>query len=74
MNRKVTGIVGLILIAIGAVSLIWGGIEYTSREDVIELGDVEVEAETQERVPLPPVLGGIALLGGVVLVAVSRRP
>lgn len=74
MNRKVIGLLGILLIVVGVISLVWGGIQYTSEEQVIELGGVEVEAETEETVPLPPILGGVALVGGIVLVVISRKP
>jgi hypothetical protein len=67
--------VGTGLIVIGLVALIYQGITYTTREKVLEVGPVEVTAERRKTIPLPPVLGGLALAGGVVLVVVgSRRP
>jgi hypothetical protein len=67
--------VGMGLIVIGLVALIYQGITYTTREQVLEVGPVEVTAERRKTIPLPPVLGGLALAGGVVLVVVgTRRP
>jgi hypothetical protein len=67
--------VGTGLIVIGLVALIYQGITYTTREKVLEVGPVEVTAERRKTVPLPPVLGGLAVAGGVVLVVVgTRRP
>jgi hypothetical protein len=67
--------VGTGLIVIGLVALIYQGITYTTREKVLEVGPVEVTAERRKTIPLPPVLGGLALAGGVVLVVVgTRRP
>jgi hypothetical protein len=73
MSRKALGLIGILLIVVGAVSLIWGGITYTQHEDVIELGNVDVEAETEESIPLPPVLGVVALGGGILLLVASRK-
>jgi uncharacterized membrane protein YidH (DUF202 family) len=67
-------IVGIILIVIGVVALAYGGISYTRREKVLDIGPLEATTETRETIPLPPVLGGLALAGGIVLlIAGSRR-
>jgi hypothetical protein len=67
-------IVGIVLIVIGVISLAIGGISYTKREKVIDLGPIEATAERQKTIPLPPLLGGLALAGGVVLlIAGSKR-
>ena len=65
--------VGVILIAIGIVALVWGGISWTREKTVVDLGPLEARAETRETVPLPPVLGGLALVAGVVLLIVPAR-
>ena len=67
------GIVGIILIIIGVIALALGGISYTKREKVIDAGPLQVSADKQKTIPLPPVLGGICLVGGVVLVIVGSR-
>lgn len=66
-------IVGVILIVLGAVSLAYQGITYTSQEKVVDLGPLKVEAKKEKTIPLPPLLGALLLVGGVVLVAVSAR-
>ena len=66
-------IVGVILIVLGAVALAYQGITYTSREKVVDLGPLKVEANKEKTIPLPPLLGALLLVGGVVLVAVSAR-
>jgi hypothetical protein len=65
--------IGIGLIVIGVVALVYQGITYTTREKVLEVGPVEVSAETRKTIPLPPVLGGLALAGGIVLVVVGTR-
>ena len=68
-----TFIIGVLLIVLGILSLVYQGIPYTSQEEVVDFGPVNVTAETKKSVPLPPILGGIALAGGILLVAKSAR-
>jgi len=70
---KPAGIVGVILIIIGIVSLVYGGFTYTKREKVLELGPIQATEEKQHTIPFPPLLGGICLIGGIVLVIVGSR-
>jgi uncharacterized membrane protein len=70
---KPAGIVGIILIVIGIVSLAYGGFTYTKREKVLDIGPIQATAEKQETVPFPPILGGLCLVGGIVLVVVGGR-
>lgn len=64
---KASAIVGIVLIVLGVVALAYGGITYTRDKTVIDLGPIEARAETRETIPLPPVLGAAALVGGIVL-------
>jgi hypothetical protein len=68
-------ILGIALIALGAIALAYQGITYTTREKVVDLGPIKITADQEKTIPLSPVLGGVALAGGVVLVivAASRR-
>lgn len=66
-------IVGTILVVIGIVALVWGGISWTREETIVDLGPIEATAETRERIPLPPVLGGIALAAGIALLVIPAR-
>jgi hypothetical protein len=70
---KPAGIVGIVLIVIGIISLVYGGITYTKREKVLEFGPIQATAERQKTIPFPPVLGGVCLVGGIVLVIVGSR-
>ena len=70
---KATLVVGILLIVIGIVSLAYQGITYTTREKVVDLGPVEATREKTNRIPLPPILGGLALVGGVVLLVTARK-
>ena len=66
---KASAIVGIVLIVLGVVALAYGGITYTRDKTVIDLGPIEARAETRETIPLPPVLGAAAVVGGIVLLA-----
>jgi hypothetical protein len=66
-------IVGLAPIILGVIAFAYQGITYTTREKVLEVGPITATKETKRTIPLPPVLGGIALAGGVVLLLVSAR-
>ena len=66
-------ILGIILIVTGVISLAIGGISYTTREKVLDIGPIQATAERHKRIPLPPLLGGLALAGGIVLVIAGGR-
>jgi len=66
-------IIGVILIALGAIGLIYGGITYTSSSEVVDLGAVQVQVDQKEKIPLSPIFGGVAAVLGVVLVVVGRQ-
>ena len=75
MNNKIVAIVGVILIIAGAVALFYRGIPYTSRDVVVDVGPITATAVSDKTWPIPPILGGLAIAGGVVLiVAGARRP
>ena len=66
-------LIGTILIVVGAIGLIYGDITYTSKKDVVDFGGVKVQTETKEQIPLSPILGGTAVVVGIVLVVVGQR-
>jgi uncharacterized membrane protein YidH (DUF202 family) len=70
---KPAGIIGIILIAIGIIALAYGGFSYTTREKVIDAGPLQVSADRHKTIPLPPLLGGICLVGGIVLVLAGNK-
>jgi len=70
---KPATVVGIVLIIVGIVALAYQGISYTTRDKVVDLGPLKVEAKHEKTIPLPPIVGIAALVGGVVLVAVSAR-
>ena len=63
----------VILIVLGIVAIAYHGITYTTTEKAIDLGPLQVTAEKTHTIPLPPILGGIALVGGIVLLAVGFK-
>ena len=70
---KVATLVGIILIALGIFGFVAGGFSFTKRAKVLDVGPIEATAETRDRVPISPILSGIALVGGLVLVVAGTR-
>jgi hypothetical protein len=66
-------LLGIILIAIGIVAFAYQGITYTTREKVVDLGPMHMTAERTRTLPLPPIVGGIALVGGIVLLVTGSK-
>jgi drug/metabolite transporter (DMT)-like permease len=70
---KPISILGMALIVLGVVALIYQGITYTSRETVIDIGPIHATADREKTLPLSPVLGVVAVAGGVVLLVAGMR-
>ncbi len=66
-------LVGIILIVLGLVALAYKGITYTTQEEVAKIGPLEAKVEKEKTIPLPPLVGGLALASGVVLVVLGTR-
>ncbi len=66
-------ILGLILIALGLVGLAWGGFTYTTKEKVVDLGPIHATRDETHNVPLPPIAGAVALIGGIVLLVSAKK-
>jgi uncharacterized membrane protein len=64
---------GIALIALGLITLAYQGITYTTSEKVVDLGPLKITAQREKTIPLPPILGGLALAGGIVLVVAATR-
>jgi uncharacterized membrane protein len=67
-----TGI-GLVLIVLGVVALACQGFNYTKREKILDIGPIEATAETQKNVPIPPLIGGLLIAGGLAVIVFARR-
>jgi len=65
--------VGILLIVLGGLVLAYQGFDYTHQEKVLDLGPIHATREDHERVSIPPILGGLALVGGIVLVVVGTK-
>jgi hypothetical protein len=70
---SVTRIIGVALIVIGIAALAWGGVFWTDRDTVVDIGELEVTTENREGVALPPVVGMLAIVGGAILLFVPAR-
>jgi hypothetical protein len=66
-------LIGIILIVIGIIAFGYQGITYTTREKVVDLGPIQVSADKTKTIPLPPIVGGIALVGGIVLLVMGSK-
>jgi len=66
-------IIAIILIALGIVAFAYQGITYTTREKVVDLGPIHMTADKTRTLPLPPIVGGISLVGGIVLLVVGKK-
>jgi hypothetical protein len=66
-------IIAIILIVLGIAAFAYQGITYTTREKVVDLGPIQVTAEKTKTIPLPPIVGAIALVGGIVLLVMGSK-
>jgi uncharacterized membrane protein len=73
MEGTVLKTIGIILIVLGIVALIFGGISYTKKEKVLDVGPIHATAEHKKTIPLPPILGAVSLIGGVILLVAGGR-
>ncbi|MFO7653755.1 MAG: DUF3185 domain-containing protein [Candidatus Krumholzibacteriia bacterium] len=66
-------ILGIVLIVLGILGFIFGGISFERNETVADLGELEIEREKTETIPIGPIASGVAVLAGVVLVVAGTR-
>ena len=64
---------GMILIVLGLLGLAWGGFTYTTTEKIVDIGPIHATREKTHDVPLPPIAGAVALIGGILLLVVGRK-
>ncbi len=70
---KTAELVGILLVVLGIISLAYQGITYTRHKKVLDIGPIQATKEEKETIPLPPILGAVALTGGIVLLISSSR-
>lgn len=66
-------LVGIIFIVLGVLALAYQGIRYTTNEKLIDIGPLKVTATEKRTIPLPPIVGGVALVAGIVMIVLDRR-
>jgi hypothetical protein len=70
---KTTSLLGFLLIIVGVLALAYQGITYTTHKKVLDVGPIQATKTEHNTIPLPPIVGGLALIGGVVLVAAGSK-
>jgi hypothetical protein len=73
MTMKTAPILGVALIILGIVAFAYQGITYTTRENVIDLGSLQATVDKKQTIPLPPLVGALALVGGIALLIIGAR-
>jgi Na+-transporting methylmalonyl-CoA/oxaloacetate decarboxylase gamma subunit len=66
-------VMGFVLVVLGLLALVYGGISYSRQRTVLDVGPFKATATEQKNIPLSPIVGGIAVLGGILLLAVPRK-
>jgi len=70
---KPISLAGILLVVLGVLALMYQGITYTHREKILDVGSIHTTRDTQKQIPLPPILGGLPVLGGIGLLASGAR-
>lgn len=71
---KPAGLVGILLIVVGVIALAYGGYtSFTTKENVAKLGPLEINKEEKRSVPTGPIVGGLCLVGGILLLVTNRK-
>ena len=72
-TMKPLALAGILLIVLGLAALAYQGFSYTTRETVVDAGPLQIQTDRERTVPLPPILGIVAVAGGVALLVVGSR-
>ena len=64
---------GMVLVVLGLLALVYGGISYTKREKIVDLGPIQATATEKKQIPLPPIAGGLAVLAGAVMIVAGAK-
>lgn len=70
---KTTTIFAALLIALSMIAFAYEGITFKTREKAVDIGSLQVTTERTKRIPLPPIVGAIALIGGIVLLVGTKK-
>jgi hypothetical protein len=70
---RITTVLSIILIAIGVIALGYQGFTYSTREKIVDIGSLDVTVTKKNTIPLPPIVGGIALVGGIGLLVIGKK-
>ena len=70
---KSKSVFAILLIAIGVIALVYEGISWTTREKAVDLGPIQISTEKSHNIPLSPIIGGVALIGGIILLVSGKR-
>lgn len=70
---KTRTFIAVALIIIGVIAFIYQGISYTTTEDAIDIGPLKVTTEQKRTIPLPPIVGGLAIVGGIIMLAAGGK-
>ena len=70
---KTSPMSGLILVILGVLALAYQGITYTTHKKVLDVGPIQATETEHKTIPLPPIVGGIALIGGIVLLVSGSK-
>lgn len=73
MSMKPIALVGMVLVVLGLGALIYEGVTYTSRETVLDIGPLRATTEHQRTLPISPIVGVVAVAGGVALLIAGTR-
>jgi hypothetical protein len=70
---KAVTVTGFLLVALGGLALVYQGFNYTREEKILDVGPIHATVDTQKHIPLPPIVGGLALVAGAALLVVGAR-
>ncbi len=70
---KSSAMLAIVLIVLGVVALAYQGVTYTTRKKVLDIGPIQATKEEHKTIPLPPIVGGVALIGGVLLLMAGGK-
>jgi uncharacterized membrane protein YidH (DUF202 family) len=73
LSMTVRYVIGSLLVVVGLVSLLWGGFRWTQQKTVVDIGPIEAKTEEHKALPIPPIVGGLLLVGGIVLLVVPMK-